>query len=295
MPAVDRASQRRLVALGLLLALIGFGIWILRPVGKPSEGGPDPSAPPGSALADSGPLANPEATSRPRNPSILREAARTAQSRRDWPSPGAYEVALVSRELAYLRELERTGIELQRAAAQTVSGMLEARSAARAAFAGHTSDSSNGAVADVVVQDGPGLPPANLLALPGWKELGELDAPHHPTFQHDARTELTRLGIPFDAHDYLIRFLLESVDEIEALSASAYQAGPRMAEFPNAVTDPTPPEATDPGVLAAWLLRQSTLRILHELGVPVDTHFEQTLLNAGIGTNVLPYRWLEPK
>lgn len=38
-----------------------------------------------------------------------------------------------------------------------------------------------------------------------------------------------------------------------------------------------------------------SLALLHELGVPVDTHFEQTLLNAGIGTNVLPYRWLEPK
>jgi hypothetical protein len=220
---------------------------------------------------------------------------RTAQSRRDWPTPGAYEIALASRELAYLQELERTGTELQRTAAQTVSGMLEARSAARAAFAGHTSGPTDGTVADVVVQDGPGLPPANLLALPGWKELGELDTPHHPTFQHDARTELTRLNVPSDAHDYLIRFLLESVDEIEALTASAYQTGPRMAEFPKAVTDPTPPEATDPGVLAAWLLRQSTLRMLHELGVPVDTYFEQTLLNTGIGTNVLPYRWLEAK
>jgi hypothetical protein len=35
--------------------------------------------------------------------------------------------------------------------------------------------------------------------------------------------------------------------------------------------------------------------MLHELGVPVDTYFEQTLLNTGIGTNVLPYRWLEAK
>lgn len=295
MPSGDRASQHRLAVLGLLVALSGLGIWILGPAGKPSTRHPVASPAAGSALGEASAPASPEATSRPRTPSILREAVRTAQARRDWPTPGTYELALASRELAYLEELERTGTEHQRAAAQTVSGMLEARSAARAAFAGHTSGPNTGFAVDFVVQDGPGLPPADLLALPGWKELGELDAPHHPTFHHDARAELSRLGVSPDAHDYLIRFLLESVEEIEALSASAYQAGPRLAEFPAAVTDPAPPTATDPGVLAAWLLRQSTLRMLHEMGVPVDNRFEETLLNAGIGTNVLPYRWLDPR
>jgi hypothetical protein len=295
MPTADRAPQRRRVAVGLFLALIGFGIWMLRPAPRPSAKDLDPTAPAGTIPDGTGPTTPSQPATRTNHPSILREAARTARNWREWPDPGGYELALVSRELAFLAELERTGTDVQRNAAQTVSGMLAARAAARAAFAGHTSNTATSENADSGTTQGAGLPPAELLALPGWKELGDLDAPHHPTFHQDARAELTRLGVPSEAHDYLLRFLLESVDEIEALSAAAYQTGPRLPEFPEAVTDANPPASSDPGVLAAWLMRQSTIRMLHEMGVAVDARFEHAILNAGIGTTVLPYRWIEAK
>jgi len=228
-------------------------------------------------------------------PAVLHRAVRTAHTQESTLSPIEYERTLVAQELARLQELARTNEGVVRAAAETVIEMQRARLEARAAFLGEAASTGPSSGENVPGESGTGLPPAQLLEHEGWRELARRDALHHPTFHHDCAVELERLDVPAAARDYLTRFLLESVDEVEALSASALETGAHLDEFPASVTSGTPPITDQPGLYAAWLQRQSIIRMLREMGVPVDARFEHVLLNAGLGNTVLPYRWLDPK
>lgn len=228
-------------------------------------------------------------------PGVLQRAVRTAQTHQSQLPPVVYEQTLMRQELARLEELARTGKGVVRAAAETVIEMHRARFDARAAFLGESPNPSSASMPDQSGPEGLGVPPAALLEHVGWRELAARDALHHPTFHHDCSVELERLEVPIHARDYLTRFLLESVDEVEALSAAALEGGAHLDEFPLMVTAATPPETSQPGIYAAWLHRQSIIRMLREMGVAVDGQFEHVLLNAGLGNTVLPYRWLDPR
>ncbi len=228
-------------------------------------------------------------------PAVLRRAVRTAQTSQSTLSPVEYERTLLTQELARLAEIARSGQGVVRTAAETVIEMQRARFAARARFLGEQDASVSPAAQSDAGTAGVGLPPSRLLEHDGWRELAARDALHHPTFHHDCGIELERLAVPVEARDYLSRFLLESVDEVEALGAAALETGAHLDEFPVSITAATPPVTDQPGLYAAWLHRQSIIRMLREMGVPVDTRFEHVLLNVGLGNTVLPYRWLDAR
>ena len=228
-------------------------------------------------------------------PAVLRRAVRTAQTSQSVLSPVEYERTLLTQELARLEEIGRTGQGVVRTAAETVIEMQRARFAARARFLGEQDASVSPSAQSDAGTAGVGLPPTRLLEHAGWQELAARDALHHPTFHHDCAVELERLAVPVEARDYLARFLLESVDEVEALGAAALESGAHLDEFPASITSASPPVTDQPGLYAAWLHRQSIIRMLREMGVPVDGRFEHVLLNVGLGNTVLPYRWLDPK
>lgn len=201
----------------------------------------------------------------------------------------------MTQELARLEEIARSGRGVVRTAAETVIELQRARFDARARFLGGEEGSLAAAAPSDSGSAGVGLPPSSLLNHTGWSELAARDALHHPTFHHDCGIELERLAVPAEARDYLARFLLESVDEVEALGAAALETGAHLDEFPASMTSETPPVTDQPGLYAAWLHRQSIIRMLREMGVPVDARFEHVLLNVGLGNTVLPYRWLDRK
>lgn len=228
-------------------------------------------------------------------PAVLRRAVRTAQTSQSSLSPVEYERTLLTQELARLAEIARSGPGVVRTAAETVIEMQRARFAARARFLGERDEAMTPSSHADSAASGLGLPPSRLLEHAGWLELAARDALHHPTFHHDCAVELERLAVPVEARDYLTRFLLESVDEVEALGAAALETGAHLDEFPVSITAGVPPVTDQPGLYAAWLHRQSIIRILREMGVPVDSRFEHVLLNVGLGNTVLPYRWLDPR
>lgn len=291
-------SRQRWALAAVLLAGISVGIWWAcsnwttegGSAESPASDGPVVLPVPAEVVhsSDAAPTGHPM-------PAVLRRAVRTAQTTQSALSPVEYEKTLLKQELARLEELARTGLGVAHTAAETVIEMQRARFESRARFLGEPEASTAAPYEPDAGTAGVGLPPARLLEHPGWRELAARDALHHPTFHHDCAVELERLAVPVEARDYLARFLLESVDEVEALGAAALETGAHLDEFPASITAATPPLTDQPGLYAAWLHRQSIIRMLREMGVPVDAQFEHVLLNVGLGNTVLPYRWLDPK
>lgn len=291
-------SRQRWALTAVLLAGISVGVWWAWS-NWTAEGGSTEAAPSDGPVALPAPAeaihpGEAAPTGHPM-PAVLRRAVRTAQTSQSALSPVEYERTLLRQELARLEEIARTGQGVARTAAETVIEMQRARFESRARFLGEQEASNAAPSQSDAGAAGVGLPPARLLEHAGWRELAARDALHHPTFHHDCAVELERLAVPVEARDYLARFLLESVDEVEALGAAALETGAHLDEFPASVTSATPPVTDQPGLYAAWLHRQSVIRMLREMGVPVDARFEHVLLNVGLGNTVLPYRWLDPK
>ena len=283
---------------GVLLAGISLGVWwawFARTSGDHAGGASASSDPMDRVVQGEPSQLDGTAPKDHPMPAVLRRAVRTAQTSQSALSAVEYERTVFTQELARLEEMARTGPGVARTAAETVIEMQRARFEARARFLGEKEVSLTPASQLDVGGVGVGLPPASLLEDAGWRGLAARDALHHPTFHHDCAVELERLEVPVVARDYLTRFLLEAVDEVEALGAAALETGAHLDEFPVSVTSATAPITDQPGLYAAWLHRQSIIRMLREMGVPVDARFEHVLLNVGLGNTVLPYRWLEPK
>ncbi len=236
---------------------------------------------------------------RPPAPRILRRTQRTPSDMTSPLSPIEYESSVFGAELERLEALMVGGDPVARAAASRVAEVLRLRLTARQGIL--TPETSEGTTLPAIaggtevqpVASG-SVPDATVLH-PGWEKMVEVEADRHATFLHDARVEFRRLGLPESWDHYLISFLLESVETIDMYAALASDRGPRMEDFPGTVVSENPPTTQDPTLYAAWLIRQSTLRQLRHMGVPVDASFEHVLLNAGLGENLTPTRVPFPK
>lgn len=285
--SMPRRSRARLWVLFLLLVgAATTGILSFR--GEPES----PTTPEGAAelgyrrVSERG--VEPVQDRRP-SPEILRRSVRTAATKVSELEPPDYETAMFGMELERLRAMATGPDASLAAAAGLIEPLLAARLEARVNALGGDPASSVPPTGEV------GAIPAAAAQHPAWSRSLERDGGHHETFLHDARSEFRRLGLPVEWDDYLIVWLMESVDEIDALAAigSGNGVGGRMAEFPAAVTGADRPATDEALLLAAWLHRQSTIRMLRAQGVPVDGRFEEVLLNAGLGQPLTPYRYLK--
>ena len=232
-------------------------------------------------------------------PKILRRAQRTPSDVTSPLSPIEYESSVFGTELERLEALMAGGDPVARAAASRVAEVLRLRLTARQGLL--TPEMPEGTTPSPVAGETGAQPfalgsvPDATVLHPGWEKMVEVEADRHASFLHDARAEFRRLGLPESWDHYLISFLLESVETIDMYAALASDLGPRMEDFPEAVISENPPATQDPTLYAAWLIRQSTLRQLRHMGVPVDASFEHVLLNAGLGENLTPTRVPFPK
>lgn len=196
-----------------------------------------------------------------------------------------------------MEELKGSPEAVVRSAAGKVRDLLSARlSVHLEALGGGESGTTEWRGQDAGETGGSPVPLAeSVVTHPFWIDCIESEGPRHASFLQDASVEFRRLGLPAAADAYLTTFLLESVDEIDMLAALAVDGSPRMGDFPPEVTGSDPPVTQDPTLYAAWLHRQTTLRMLRRMGVPADDRFAHVFLDAGLGQMLTPYSWRMPR
>lgn len=178
-------------------------------------------------------------------------------------------------------------------AARLVMDLLGERARARWLFLAGTDELEEPLECELRSTVSAGPPPTELVGHPVWATLAWMDAAHGVGLVQRCAAEWRRQGVPENRFDYLTRFLVEAVEELDLLLGWTGQGNPTGGAWPPAILCGEPPSDGDVLLRAAWLHRQTTFRCLEQLGVRVGAEVRDGLMGhrwAGMAT---PYAWVE--